>query len=61
MSDVQLRAAVRADLEALVEIEQHAFASPWSRQSLSEEFDHAHSNRTVAVDTEGAVVGFVIY
>jgi [ribosomal protein S18]-alanine N-acetyltransferase len=29
----------RADLEAVIEIEQHAFRSPWSRQIFLEELD----------------------
>jgi ribosomal-protein-alanine N-acetyltransferase len=51
---------VADDLEAVLEIERHAFRSPWSRQLLVEELARSWARLEVA-RAGGAIVGYVNY
>ncbi|HKE17859.1 MAG TPA: ribosomal protein S18-alanine N-acetyltransferase [Kofleriaceae bacterium] len=62
---VEVSPMQRADLEEVVEIEQHAFRSPWSRQIFLEELErdwaHLEVLRERQKDGTSRVVAFVNY
>jgi [ribosomal protein S18]-alanine N-acetyltransferase len=45
-----IEAATAADLDALVEIEQHSFPRPWTREAFAEELVREHARIFVARD-----------
>jgi ribosomal-protein-alanine N-acetyltransferase len=62
---VEVSPMQRSDLEEVLEIEQHAFGSPWSRQIFLEELDrewaHLEVLREREKDGQSRVVAFVNY
>ena len=49
----------QAHIEALADLEQTCFSTPWSAESLREVLDNPHAVFRVAVDDAGTVVGYV--
>jgi [ribosomal protein S18]-alanine N-acetyltransferase len=56
-----VRAAAATDLPALAEIEEAAFADPWSAGGLAAELDHPEALILVAVDGESGVCGYAAF
>jgi [ribosomal protein S18]-alanine N-acetyltransferase len=59
MSDIVLREARRADLDAILVIENAEFTDPWSPESFAPEFDDPYSWFRV-IEVHGTVAGYVI-
>ena len=53
-----IRTATRADLEALLALEQSCYRYPWSRQQFSDEFDNPVATIEVAL-VEGQIAGYL--
>ncbi len=58
---VMLRPMQLDDLDVVRCIEDAAFAKPWTRVAFEREFSLPQSCMRVAVDGEGAVVGFIVF
>jgi [ribosomal protein S18]-alanine N-acetyltransferase len=56
-----VRQAVVADLDRIIEIEHHSFTSPWSRETLADEIAGKEWSRTIVASHKGEAVGFMIY
>lgn len=57
---VFIREMVEDDLPAVVAIEAASFRSPWAREMLGDELGQLLGWRTVAIDPEAGVVGFLV-
>ncbi len=55
---VRIRTAARADLDALLALEQRCYSFPWSRQQFVDEFDHRAAALDVALIDE-QIVGYL--
>ncbi|MBZ0273953.1 ribosomal protein S18-alanine N-acetyltransferase [bacterium] len=55
-----VRAAVREDLEGVMAIEEAAFPGPWSRQTMSKQFENLFSLFLVAECPQG-ICGFALW
>ena len=55
---VLLRPLTKADLAAVLAIEEASFSSPWTRESFLNELHSAHSQLTVA-EQQGRIVGYL--
>ena len=51
---------VAEDIEAILEIEQVAFKSPWPREVFEMEFKNNRAYNIVCVDNTGALVGYCL-
>jgi ribosomal-protein-alanine N-acetyltransferase len=60
VSPLVVAAACEADLEAIDEIEQHSFKSPWPRETFAAELAREHARVDVA-RLDGRVVAFCNY
>ncbi len=58
-SDIVIRPLCEEDLEALLAIESDSFPRPWSRINFLDELKSDHSFPLVALDQEGAVIGYI--
>lgn len=58
MSDIILRRMNEGDIDSVCAIEEKVFASPWSRQSFSDEMSNQLAVYIVA-EAEGRVVGYI--
>jgi ribosomal-protein-alanine N-acetyltransferase len=59
-ADLQIAPMVADDLEAVLEIEQHAFRSPWSRRLLLEELEREWAHLEVLRE-DGRIAGYINY
>jgi [ribosomal protein S18]-alanine N-acetyltransferase len=54
-----IRRMALADIDAVLEIEQNAFAMPWSRRAFEYELTENHCARYLVADAAGTVAGYV--
>jgi len=57
--DIIVRQATTADLDALEELEQKCFATPWSRQSLEEDMTGNSLSTYLVAEIDGRVIGYI--
>ena len=60
MIDTTIRPATEADLDAIDEIEQHSFKSPWTRETFAGELTREWA-RIDVIHNEARVIGFCNY
>ncbi|HTP66769.1 MAG TPA: ribosomal protein S18-alanine N-acetyltransferase [Geobacteraceae bacterium] len=58
--DFVVRPMTENDLEAILAIECDSFSRPWSRNNFLDELKSDHSFPMVAVDHEGAIIGYIM-
>src|SRR5690606_17665655 len=57
---VTVRRMTAADLDAVCDLEQRSFASPWPRRSFEFELNENRASHSWVAEVDGALVGMVI-